>query len=235
MKSPKGAVEGLQAKKRPRVLVPKAFLAEEGPGRTIHKYRRNQVIFRHGKPADAVYYLQKGIVRLSVAVSREQKDATILFFGVGDFLGEECVAHDKARRVATATAITDCSVLKIEKNEMLRVLQAEPAFSDAFVSFLLTRNCRIQEDLGHQLFSSSEKRLARTLLLLARLAAPGFGEEGQSEVLIAHVSQQMLAEMIGVTRQRVNYLMNRFRRIGCVNYDGGLKVHSSLLGAIVSD
>ncbi len=155
MKSPKRAMERIQAKKRSKVLGPKAFLAEEGPGRALHRYRRNQVIFRQGQPADAVYYLQKGVVRLSIAVSRQQKDASILLFGMGDFLGEECVARDKPRRMATATAVTDCSVLRIEKKEMLRALREEAALSDVFVSFLLTRNRRIQEDLVDQLFNSS--------------------------------------------------------------------------------
>ena len=235
MKSPNWPIEGIQAKKRSRIPAPKTFLAEEGPGRAFHHYRRHRVIFRQGRPADAAYYLQKGLVRLSVVVSREQKDKTILLFGAGDFLGEECIARNKLRRMATATAVTDCSALKIEKKQMLRLLREQPALSDFFVAFLLDRNRRIQEGLVDQLFSSSEKRLARTLLLLARLGAPSPGEEGRREVVIPHVTQRMLAEMIGATRQRVNYLLNRFRTLGFIDCDGGLKVHRPSLSAIVTD
>lgn len=236
MKSSRLATKRIQARKHDAAFDPKTFLAEEGPGRTIHQYQKNEVIFRQRTRADAVYYVRRGRVRLSMVVSRHRKEATIAMFGMGDFLGVGCIADDQPRRMATATALTDCSVLRIEKNEMRRVLHKERAFSDLFVSYLLARNRRTQEDLVDQLFSSSEKRLARTLLLLAQLHSPGFGKEGRSEVVVVpRVSQQTLAEMIGATRQRVNFLMNRFRRLGFVDSDGGLRVHSSLLGVILRD
>jgi CRP/FNR family transcriptional regulator, cyclic AMP receptor protein len=208
---------------------PKAFLAQAGVGRTVHPYSPKQAIFSQGDPADAVFYIQDGRVRLSV-VSKQGKVATIALLGSGDFLGEGCIASDHAVRLATATAISGCSLLRIDKTEMLRALHEERGFSDLFVAYAIQRNNRIEADLVDQLFNSSEKRLARALLILAR-----FGKEGRSETLMPGVSQETLAEMVGTTRSRVNLFMNRFRKRGFIDYNGGLKVHSSLLGVVLHE
>jgi len=176
-----------------------------------------------------VFYIQKGRVRLSV-VSKQGKEATISLLGPGDFLGEGCIAADQPVRMATATAITDCSVLKLEKSEMLRTLHGEHGFSDMFVAFMVERHNRTQSDLVDQLFNSSEKRLARALLVLSR-----FGKEGSAETVIPEVNQGTLAEMIGTTRSRVNFFMNKFRKLGFIHYNGGLEVHSSLLSVVLHD
>jgi CRP/FNR family cyclic AMP-dependent transcriptional regulator len=206
-----------------------AFLAQAGVGRTVHHYSPKQAIFSQGEPADAVFYIQDGKVRLSV-VSKQGKEATIALLDRGDFLGEGCIASDQPIRLTTATAITRCSVLRIEKRELLRTLHVEHGFSDLFVAYVVERHNRTQADLVDQLFNSSEKRLARALLILAR-----FGKEGRSEEVIPGISQETLAELIGTTRSRVNFFMNRFRKMGFIDYNGGLLVHSSLLGVVLHE
>jgi CRP-like cAMP-binding protein len=208
---------------------PKKFLAQSGVGRTVEEFRKKQAIFRQGEPADTVFYVQKGQAKLTV-LSKQGKEAAIALLGPADFLGEGCLASDQPVRLATATAVTDCSVLRIEKAEMLRALHEEHRFSDLFVAYLVERHNRTQADLVDQLFNSSEKRLARALLLLAR-----FGKEATSETVTPHVNQETLAEMIGTTRSRVNFFMNKFRKLGLIDYNGGLKVKSSLLSVVLHE
>jgi CRP/FNR family cyclic AMP-dependent transcriptional regulator len=212
-----------------RSFDPKAFLAQAGLGKTILQYPKNKAIFAQGDPSDAVFYIQDGRARLTVLSSRG-KEATIALLREGDFVGEACITSDQPLRVASATAITDCRVLRIEKSAMLDVLHREHAFSDLFVAYLVDRYNQTQADLVDQLFNSAEKRLARTLLLLAR-----FGKEGRSENVIPRISQETLAEMVGTTRARVNFFMNRFRQLGLIHYNGGLEVHSSLLDVVLHD
>jgi len=204
-------------------------LTQAGIGRTVHHYSPKQTIFSQGERAEAVFYIQAGRVRLSV-LSDQGKEATIALLSSGDFLGQGCIASDQPIRLATATAITDCSALKIKRSEMLRTLHLEHGFSDLFVAYVVERHNRTEADLVDQLFNSSEKRLARALLILAR-----FGKEGRSEEVIPGISQETLAEMIGTTRSRVNFFMNRFRKLGFIDYNGGLQVHSSLLGVVLHD
>ncbi len=208
---------------------PKAFLAMAGVGRVIRRYRPKQLVFSQGERADDVFYLQEGSVKLSV-LSKQGKEATIALLSPGDFLGEGCLASDQSVRLATATAITDCSVLKIKRGEMLRALHEQHELSDLFVVYLLDRHNRTQADLIDQLFNSSEKRLARALLILAH-----FGKKNTPETVIPRVNQETLAEMIGTTRSRVNFFMNRFRKLGFIHYNGGLQVHSSLLSVVLHD
>jgi CRP/FNR family cyclic AMP-dependent transcriptional regulator len=215
--------------KQIQLFDPKEFLTNAGIGRTIHEYGAKQVIFLQGKPADAVYYIQEGKVRLSV-VSKQGKEATIALLGPGDFLGEGCIASDQPVRMASATAITQCAALKIEKKEMLRTLHQEHKFSDLFVAYVVQRHNHTQADLVDQLFNSSEKRLARALLLLA-----SFGKKDRPEEVIPDVSQETLAEMIGTTRSRVNFFMNKFRKLGFIDYNDRLRVHSSLLSVVLHD
>ena len=217
------------ARGKARPFDPRAYLAQSGLGRAMVQYRKNRTIFAQGQPADAVFYIQKGRVKLSV-LSKQGKEATIALLGQDEFMGEGCITSDQPKRMASATAITDCSVLRIERKTMLSVLHREHAFSDLFVAYLVTRNSQIQEDLVDQLFNSAEKRLARTLLLLAR-----FGKEGRSETVLPKISQETLAEMVGTTRARVNFFMNRFRRLGFIQYNGGLEIHSSLLDIVLHD
>jgi CRP-like cAMP-binding protein len=208
---------------------PGEFLAKTGLGRTILDLKKRQTVFAQGDAADAVFYVQKGRIKLTV-VSTRGKEATIALLGAGNFLGEECIAAIQPQRMATATAITPVTLLRIERTEMARVLHEEKLFSEVFVSYLLSRNTRMQEDLVDQLFNSSEKRLARALLLLAQ-----FGKEGTPETVIPKMSQETLAEMIGTTRSRVSFFMNRFRKLGFIEYNGQLSVHSSLLNVILHD
>lgn len=209
---------------------PEAFLAKAGVGRTIIELAKNERAFAQGEPADAIFYIQKGRVKLTV-VSHNGKEATIALLGAGEFMGEDCIVSDHPVRMATAAALTPCTVLRIHKAEMVRALHKEQALSDLFVAFLLTRNARIQEDLVNQLFNSSEKRLARILLLLAH-----FGKPGKPETVIPKISQETLAEMIGTTRSRVSFFMNRFRKMGFIEYNGtSTDVHSSLLNVILHD
>jgi CRP/FNR family cyclic AMP-dependent transcriptional regulator len=211
-----------------KVFDPNLFLAKVGEGRKIVDYSKNQVVFSQAERADAIFYIQKGKVKLTV-VSNAGKEAVIAILGDGDFLGEGSLAG-RPVRMATATAMSDCSIVRLEKAAMVRVLHEEPAFSEMFLAYVLSRNMRIEEDLVDQLFNSSEKRLARVLLLLAN-----FGKEGKPEPLIAKISQETLAEMIGTTRSRVSFFMNKFRKMGYIEYNGGLHVNSSLLNIVLHD
>ena len=218
-----------RAQKQTRVFDPRGFLLNAGVGRTVHSYRPKHSVFSQGERADAVFYIQQGSVRLSV-LSKQGKEATIALLGPGDFLGEGCLASDQPIRLATATAITDCSILKIEKKRMLRTLHEEHDLSDLFVAYVVERHNRTQADLVDQLFNSSEKRLARALLILSR-----FGKETVAETVHPNVSQETLAEMVGTTRSRVNFFMNKFRKLGFIKYNGGLQVHSSLLSVVLHE
>jgi CRP/FNR family transcriptional regulator, cyclic AMP receptor protein len=206
-----------------------AFLAKAGLGRRIIQLKPKQAFFSQGDPADSIFYLQSGRAKLTV-FSEKGKEATITLFAVGDFVGEESLASVGGLRLATATAITVCTALKIEREEMVRVMHEEHSFSDLFLKFLLARSMRTQADLVDQLFNSSEKRLARILLLLAE-----FGKPGEPESLIPEITQETLAEMIGTTRSRVSYFMNRFRKLGFIEYNGRIRVHKSLLNVILHD
>ncbi len=208
---------------------PELFLKETGLGRTIVELKKNQALFTQGDVADAVSYIQKGTVKLTV-LSPQGKEATLSLLDGGNFVGEQCVAAAERIRVASATALVRSTLLRIEKSEMIRVLHEEHAFAGVFVSHLLARNARIQEDLVDQLFNSSEKRLARTLLLLAH-----FGKDNDPETVIPRISQEVLAEMIGTTRSRVNFFMNRFRKLGFIDYNGVIQVHSSLLNVVLHE
>jgi CRP/FNR family cyclic AMP-dependent transcriptional regulator len=212
-----------------RQFDPKEFLTSSGMGRVVHRYKPRQVIFTQGENADAVFYIQSGRVRLSV-LSKQGKEATITLLGPGDFLGEGSIASDLPVYMATATATTECAVLKIEKKEMQRALHEEHQFSDLFVAYMVQRHNQTQADLVDQLFNSSEKRLARALLLLAH-----FGKEDGPEEVTPDISQETLAEMIGTTRSRVNFFMNKFRKLGFIDYNGGLRVHSSLLSVVLHE
>ena len=205
-----------------------AFLDSAGVARKVIPYEKAQKIYSQGDAAASVMYIQKGGIKLTV-VNQAGKEAVVAILGSGDFFGEGCLAGQHLR-MATATTIAPASVLVIEKNEMIRVLHAEHALSDRFMAYMLSRNIRIEEDLIDQLFNSSEKRLARALLLLAR-----YGKDSQPEKLLPKVSQEMLAEMIGTTRSRVNFFMNRFKKMGFIRQNGGLRVHSSLLSVVLHD
>jgi CRP-like cAMP-binding protein len=206
-----------------------AFLASAGLGRRIVQVAPRQAFFSQGDPADSVFYLQKGRARVTV-VSSSGKEATITLLADGDFVGEEALATVAVTRLSTATAITACTALKIGRNEMIRVMHEEHAFSDLFLKFLLARSMRIQADLVDQLFNSSEKRLARILLLMAE-----FGKPGEEEQYIPKISQETLAEMVGTTRSRVSFFMNRFRKLGFIDYNGRIRVFKSLLNVILYD
>jgi CRP/FNR family transcriptional regulator, cyclic AMP receptor protein len=197
-------------------------------GRSISKYRKNETVFSQSTPADAVFYIQKGKVKITV-VSEQGKEAVVAILGPDEFCGEGCLTGQRLR-LATATAMTDCAIMRLEKATMIRVLHEEPAFSELFVSHLLARTIRVEADLVDQLFNSSEKRLARALLLLAN-----FGKEGQPEPIIAKVSQETLAEMIGTTRSRVSFFMNKFRKLGLITYNGQIEIHRSLLNVVLHE
>jgi CRP/FNR family cyclic AMP-dependent transcriptional regulator len=216
------------AQKKKLPAQPKRFLAEAGKSGAIATIGENQVIFGQGNTADALFSIQKGKVKLTV-VSNAGKEAVIAVLGVGDFFGEGCLAG-QLLRMATATAMTECSVTRLERATVVEMLQEDAAFSKQLLSYMLTRNIRIEEDLVDQLFNSSEKRLARALLLLAN-----FGKEGKPEIVIPKISQEVLAEMIGTTRSRVSFFMNKFRRLGFIEYNGTLEVHSSLLNVVLHD
>jgi CRP/FNR family transcriptional regulator, cyclic AMP receptor protein len=215
-----------------REFNPKTFLATIGEGRKNLTFARKQAVFAQGDTADAIFYIQKGKVKLTV-VSKSGREATLGMLGAGYFFGEGALAG-QALRMGSAAAMTDCEIQRIDKKAMMDALRREPAFSELFVAYLLARNVRYEEDLVDQLFNSSEKRLARVLLQLAH-----FGKEGVPETVIPKISQERLAEMVGTTRSRVSFFMNRFRKLGFVNYsggpEGGLQVHSSLLGVILHD
>jgi CRP-like cAMP-binding protein len=207
---------------------PKAFLAKANGGRTISKFRKNQVVFSQSDLADSVFYIRDGKVKVTV-VSEQGKEAIVAVLGPDEFLGEGCLTG-QLRRVATAKALTECEIMRLDKKVIVRVLQEEPAFSEMFIAHLLARTLRVEADLVDQLFNSSEKRLARALLLLAN-----FGKEGKPETVIAKISQETLAEMIGTTRSRVSKFMNKFRKMGYIKYNGSLEVHSSLLSVVLHD
>jgi len=206
-----------------------AFLAHAGLGRRIVQLAPKQAIFSQGDPADAVFYLQNGRAKVTV-VSQAGKEATITLLSAGDFVGEESLVTVHGLRLTTATAITACTALKICREDMIRVIHEEHRFSDLFLKFLLTRSMRIQADLVDQLFNSSEKRLARILLLMA-----DFGKPGEPQPLIPKISQETLAEMIGTTRSRVSFFMNRFRKLGFIEYNGRIRVHKSMLNLVLLD
>jgi CRP/FNR family cyclic AMP-dependent transcriptional regulator len=210
----------------------KLFLTEVGKGRARTDYHDKQIVFSQGDPADAIFYIQKGKIKLTV-VSRQGKEAVVAILGAGDFLGEGCLAGQHLR-MATATAMSECSIIRLEKADVIRLLHQQPAFSELLLHHMLSRNIRIEEDLVDQLFNSSEKRLARVLLMLAN-----FGKEGKPEPVIATISQETLAEIVGTTRSRVSLFMNRFRKLGFIQYSGqisdGLEIHSSLLNVILHD
>jgi CRP-like cAMP-binding protein len=207
---------------------PKAFLTRIETGKTTREYRNEQVIFSQGDAADAVFYVESGKVKLTV-VSTRGKEAVIGVLERGSFFGEGCLAA-QALRMATASAMQPSSIVRVGKSTMVRVLHRDPEFAALFIAYLLSRNVRIEEDLVDQLFNSSEKRLARILLLLAH-----FGKESKPETVIAKVSQETLAAMVGTTRSRVSYFMNRFRKLGFIHYNGGLQVHSALLTVLLRD
>ena len=217
-----------KATKKKRDFDPDKFLATIGEGRKVTSFRKKQTIFAQGDEADTVFYIQTGKIKLTV-VSDKGKEATIAILNSRDFFGEGCLAGQPLR-MGSATAITDCALLRIDKKAISGALHREHAFSDVFVAYLLARNIRYEEDLVDQLFNSSEKRLARILLLLAR-----FGKEGIPETIVPKISQEMLAEMVGTTRSRVNFFMNKFRKLGFIHYNGGLQVHNSLLNVILHD
>jgi CRP-like cAMP-binding protein len=207
---------------------PKAYLAKANGGRTISQYRKNEIVFSQGELADSVFYIHEGKVKVTV-ISEHGKEAVVAVLGSDEFCGVGCLTG-QPRRVATATAMTECKIMRLEKVAIVRVLHDEPAFSEMFVSHLLARTLRVEADLVDQLFNSSEKRLARALLLLAN-----FGKEGRPETIIAKVSQETLAEMIGTTRSRVSHFMNKFRKLGFIKYNGTMEVHSSLLNVVLHD
>jgi CRP-like cAMP-binding protein len=207
---------------------PKVFLAKVGEGKTISEYRKDQIVFSQGQVADAVFYIQEGKVKLTV-VSEQGKEAVVAILGPGHFFGEGCL-NGHPLRIATTRAIDKCVITRLEKATMIATIHNEPEFSELFMSYLLTRNSRIEEDLIDQLFNSSEKRLARLLLLLAN-----FGKEGRPEPIVGTFSQETLAEMIGTTRSRVSFFMNRFRKLGFIEYNGKLEVHNSLLNVVLHD
>jgi CRP/FNR family cyclic AMP-dependent transcriptional regulator len=206
----------------------KIFLALPGSGRTVASYRKDQVIYSQGAAADAVFYIQKGKVKLTV-VSEQGKEAVVAVLSPTQFCGEGCLTA-QSRRMATATAMMDCEIMRLEKSAIIKTLRKEAAFADIFLSHVLVRSIRVEEDLVDQLFNSSEKRLARALLLLAN-----FGKEGKPEPILAKVSQEMLADMIGTTRSRVSFFMNKFRRLGLIDYNGHLEVHPALLSAVLHE
>lgn len=207
---------------------PAVFLETAAKGRIVQEHAKGDVLFAQGDPADSVIYIRKGQVKVTV-VSRQGKEAVIALLRADEFLGEGCLIGE-TRRLATATTMTDCITMRVERAELQRVLKEEPAFSQMFIAHILTRNAQVQEDLVDQLFNSSEKRLARVLLLLAN-----FGKEGRPEVVTSKISQETLADMIGTTRSRVSHFMNNFRKLGFIEYNGKLVVHSSLLSVLLSE
>jgi CRP/FNR family transcriptional regulator, cyclic AMP receptor protein len=206
----------------------RAFLARAGGGVTVSSYRKDQVVFTQGDPAGSIFFIQEGKVKVTV-VSQQGKEAVIAFLEGGDFIGEGCLTG-RPRRISTARALLDSVITRVDRSTMVRMLRDEPNFSGLFTAHLLARTLRVEEDLVDQLFNSSEKRLARALLLLAN-----FGKDGRHESVIARVSQETLADMVGTTRSRVSHFMNKFRQLGYINYNGDLEVHSSLLDAVLHE
>ena len=224
------AVRGKNSKaaKRKRQFDPAVFLATAAEGRTMSTHRDKEIIFTQGGDADAVFYIRKGKIKVTV-VSKQGKEAVVAILGIDEFVGEGCLSG-QPKRLATASALTECVTMRVTKKEIQRVLRSEPAFSQMFMSHMLARNIRVEEDLLDQLFNSTEKRLARLLLLLAN-----FGKEGRPEPIIAKISQETLAEMIGATRSRVSHFMNKFRQSGFIDYNGRVEVHSSLLSVVLAE
>ena len=218
----------LSKKRRKAIFDPKKFLAKVGDGKTISKYLRDKIVFSQGDEADAVFFIQKGKVKLTV-ISERGKEAVVGILGPGHFVGEGCL-NGHTLRVTTATAIAQSLITRIAKSAMIATMRDEPTFSEMFLAWLLSRNNRIEEDLIDQLFNSSEKRLARALLLLA-----SFGKDGAPEPIVGKFSQQTLAEMIGTTRSRVSHFMNKFRKLGYIKYNGRLEIHNSLLNVVLYD
>jgi CRP-like cAMP-binding protein len=218
----------VKAKGPKRVFDPKAFLSTVNGGRTVAAYRKNQTVYRQGDPADAVFYVQAGKAKVTV-ISAQGKEAVIAFLGEGDFFGEGCL-DGQVLRLATVAALTPCSIMRIPRAEIVGIIHQQPAFAELFIAHLLARNSRAEEDLVDQLFNSSEKRLARTLLILAN-----FGKEGPPDPVLAKISQETLAEMIGTTRSRVSAFMNKFRRLGLIDYNGQIKVRRSLLNVVLRE
>ena len=218
----------MKQKKQKLPFDPKAFLSKVNGARTISQYRKNQVVYRQGDPADSVFYIQRGEVKKTV-LSEQGKEAVVAVLGTGDFFGEGCLGG-QVLRLATVTALTECAITRITKADITRVIHEEPAFAELFISHLLARNSRVEEDLVDQLFNSSEKRLARTLLLLAN-----FGKDVEPEPVLAKISQETLAEIIGTTRARVSFFMNKFRRLGLIDYNGKIEVHRSLLSLVLHE
>lgn len=216
-----------QAAKIP-LFDPAEWLVTAGVGRKIYAYSKKAIIFTQGQDADSVFYIKKGKVKVAV-LSKDGKEAVIALLGPNEFIGEGCLIG-QAKRLATASAMTECEVMRVKKSEIQRIILDEPAFSQMFVAHILARNARVEEDLVDQLFNSTEKRLARLLLLLAN-----FGKEGRPEPILAKISQETLAEMIGTTRSRVSHFMNKFRKLGFIDYNGHLEVHTSLLGVLLAD
>jgi CRP-like cAMP-binding protein len=216
------------AKKPKSTFDPKAFLSKIGKGRSIANYHQAQHIFSQGDLADSVFYIEAGKVKLTV-ISEQGKEAVVAILGKGEFCGEGCLAGQQ-KRIATATAMMNCEIMQIQKGAINQILHDEPTFSELFITHILARTIRVEADLIDQLFNSSEKRLARALLLLAN-----FGKEGKPEPILAKVSQETLAEMIGTTRSRVSFFMNKFRQLGFIEYNGTLNVHSSLLNVLLHD
>jgi len=216
------------AKKTQRAFDPNAFFARAGKGRSIAKYRKDQTIFSQGEPADAVFYLQKGKARVCV-VSDRGKEAIVSIVGPDEFFGEGCISG-QVLRIASVHTMTEAVVVRIEKQEMIRLLRVEPRFSELFTAHLLKRTMRVEADLIDQLFNSSERRLARLLLILAN-----YGNEGRPEPILAKISQETLAEMIGTTRSRVSLFMNKFRKLGLIKYNGHIEVHKSLLNLVLHE
>ena len=212
----------------PAAFDPVVFLETTAQGRIVAKHRKGQIIFHQGADADAVFYIRAGKVKIAVT-SKQGKEAVVAIQGTDEFFGEGCLIG-QPKRLATATTMSECETMRVEKAEIVRILQSEPAFSKMFISHILTRNARVEEDIVDQLFNSTEKRLARVLLLMAN-----FGKEGIPQPIVEKISQETLAEMIGTTRSRVSHFMNKFRNLGFIDYNGHLEVHSSLLSVVLAD
>jgi CRP/FNR family cyclic AMP-dependent transcriptional regulator len=225
---PHGTPNGRMAPKLKPIFDPKTLLAKVGRAETHADFKKNQKVFSQGDPAGAIFYVQQGRVKLTV-VSKEGKEAAIAILGPGAFFGEGCMAG-QLLRMATATTMSECSIIRLEKAGVVRALHEDSAFSELFLHHLLTRNIRIEEDLVDQLFNSSEKRLARVLLLLAN-----FGQEGTPELVVPKITHETLAEIVGTTRSRISFFMNKFRKLGFIEYNGRLEVHSSLLNVVLHD
>src|ERR1700722_18714077 len=228
MDEPSSEVRPAMNRKAKLPFDPKEFLSKINGGQRTSDYRKDQIVFRQGDSADAVFYIQSGKVKKTV-VSEQGKEAVVAILGAGDFFGEGSLAGE-ALRLSTDSALTKSVIARISKADITRVIHEEPTFAELFIAHLLSRNSRVEEDLVDQLFNSSEKRLARTLLLLAN-----FGKEGRPEPIIANISQETLAEMIGTTRSRVSHFMNKFRKLGLIDYNGSIEIHSSLLNVVLHD